>query len=325
MAAAELRRKRYGNDRGQLGMTEVVDVVVLGDDEALPLALGERIDRAVQLEQDRPPLERELGRVRVRNVDRPRRLAGRPVPEAASVRTGRNVGNDVELLASILERALQREIVVRAHDQLVRCTSLAEEGRKLCEETVERGWLHRCLETGVQLVVERARPLHGRDVLRNAREIDRPVIRDGEGLREMGRKVAHTVEAEHRNDPAGEERAEDLRVVIHRGGRRTGSRDARLVTEDLRLEPLELRAGLDAQLLDEPSTRVLIRVESLRLPARAVEGQHELAAQGFTERVLTHERFELPATSPWRPSSRSASIRSSCATSRSSSRRRISA
>ncbi len=103
----------------------------------------------------------------------------------------------------------------------------------------------------------------------------------------MGREVADAVEPEHRNDTAGEERAEDLGVVVLSARARAGSRDARLVTQDLRLELLELRAGLDSQLLDEPRSSVLIRVESLRLPARAVEGQHELAAQGLAERVLT--------------------------------------
>ena len=77
MAPPQPRGERDRDDRGELGAAEVVDVVVLGDDEALPLALRERVDGAVQLEQDRPPLERELGRVRVRHVDRPRRLAGR--------------------------------------------------------------------------------------------------------------------------------------------------------------------------------------------------------------------------------------------------------
>ena len=72
-----------------------------------------------------------------------------------------------------------------------------------------------------------------------------------------------------------------------------GRRDARLVPQDLRLEPLELRAGLDAELLDEPCARVLIRVERLRLPARAVERQHELAAERLAERVLANERLEL--------------------------------
>ena len=103
MAPPQPRGERDGHAARQLGAAEVVDVVVLGDDEALPLALRQRIDRAVELEEDRAALERELGRVRVRDVDRTRRLAGRSVPEPATMRARGDVGNDVELLAGILE------------------------------------------------------------------------------------------------------------------------------------------------------------------------------------------------------------------------------
>ena len=65
------------------------------------------------------------------------------------------------------------------------------------------------------------------------------------------------------------------------------------MTQDLRLEPLELRAGLDPQLLDEPRARVLVRVERLGLPARAVEGQHELAAEASRGAGARDERLEL--------------------------------
>ena len=116
MAAPQLRGERDRNDGGELGAAEVVDVVVLGDDEALPLALRERVDRAVQLEQDRAPVERELGRVRVRDVDRARRLARRAVPEAAAVRPARHIGDDVDLLALVLERPLEGKVVVRRDD-----------------------------------------------------------------------------------------------------------------------------------------------------------------------------------------------------------------
>ncbi len=44
---------------------------------------------------------------------------------------------------------------------------------------------------------------------------------------------------------------QDLGVVVGDGATRAGSRDPCLVTQDLRLQPFELRAGLDAQLLDE--------------------------------------------------------------------------
>ena len=95
VAAAELGRERHGHDRRQLRVPEVVDVVVLGDDEAFPLALGERVDGSVELQQDRPALERELYRVGVGDVDRSGRLTGRTVPEAAALGTGRNVRDDV--------------------------------------------------------------------------------------------------------------------------------------------------------------------------------------------------------------------------------------
>ena len=81
---------------------------------------------------------------------------GRPVPEAAAVRPCRDVGDDVELLARLLERALEREVVVRAHDQLVRRAPLAQERGELREEAVERRGLDGRLEARVQLVVERA-------------------------------------------------------------------------------------------------------------------------------------------------------------------------
>src|SRR4029453_15230737 len=112
VAAAKPRRERDGNDGRQLRATEVVDVVVLGDDEALPLALGQRVDRAVELEDDRASFEAELGGVRVGNVDRPRGLSGRAMPEATALRSGSDVRHDVDLLAGLLERALEREVVV---------------------------------------------------------------------------------------------------------------------------------------------------------------------------------------------------------------------
>ena len=70
-------------------MAEVVDVVVLRDHEALPLPFGERVDCAVQLQQDRAPIQREFGRICVRDVDRTRRLTRRAVPEPAPVSSRR--------------------------------------------------------------------------------------------------------------------------------------------------------------------------------------------------------------------------------------------
>ena len=50
---------------------------------------------------------------------------------------------------------------------------------------------------------------------------------------------------------------------------------------------------LDAELLDEHLARVLVGLQSLRLPPTAVEREHELAARTLAHRVLTHELFEL--------------------------------
>ena len=83
---------------------------------------------------------------------------------------------------------------------------------------------------------------------------------------------------------------------------RAGRGDARLVTQDLGLEALQLRARLDAELLDEARAGVLVDVERLRLPAGAVEREHELTAERLAERVLAAPAASSsPTTSPCRP------------------------
>ena len=89
-----------------------------------------RVDRAVELEQHGALVERELGRVRVRHLHGRGAPAGRPVPELAPVRPAGDVGDDVELLPRLLERALEREVVARRDDQLMRRATLAQERRQ---------------------------------------------------------------------------------------------------------------------------------------------------------------------------------------------------
>ena len=120
MASPEVRCERDGHGGHEIGASEVVDVVVLGDDEALPFAVGERVDSPVQLQQDGATIERELRGIRVGHVDRPGLLAGRAVPELAAVGAGGDVRDDVDLLAGGLERALDREVVARRDHELVR-------------------------------------------------------------------------------------------------------------------------------------------------------------------------------------------------------------
>src|SRR5262249_35900273 len=66
------------------------------------------------------------------------------------------------------------------------------------------------------------------------------------------------------------------------------------MAQDRLLEKLKLCRGLDAQLLDERLTGLPVSLEGLRLPARAVEGQHELPAEPLPQRILGHEGLELP-------------------------------
>ena len=62
------------------------------------------------------------------------------------------------------------------------------------------------------------------------------------------------------------------------------------------------RAGVDAQLLDEPLAHQAIGVERVGLPAAAVLGEHQLTGQ----RVRPADGPALPprsrgSSSPWRP------------------------
>ena len=63
--------------------------------------------------------------------------------------------------------------------------------------------------------------------------------------------------------------------------------------EDRLLELAQLAAGLDPELLDERPPRLLVGLERLGLAARAVEREHQLAAQALAQRVLVDQRLEL--------------------------------
>src|SRR6266545_5120692 len=89
-----------------------------------------------------------------------------------------------------------------------------------------------------------------------------------------------------------------LRGGRRRRGVRAGRRrllrvQRRVLVQDLPLELLERRAGVDAELLHEGPPRVLEDVERVGLAAAAVEREHELAAQPLAERVLGDEGLQL--------------------------------
>jgi len=57
--------------------------------------------------------------------------------------------------------------------------------------------------------------------------------------------------------------------------------ELRILSQDLPLELLELRARLEAQLVAERLAGLPIGLERVRLPARGVERAHQLSLQPF--------------------------------------------
>jgi hypothetical protein len=66
-----------------------------------------------------------------------------------------------------------------------------------------------------------------------------------------------------------------------------------LLAQDRLLDRPQARSRFEAQLLDVVAPRFPIRLQRLSLAAGAVEGEHELAAQPFAERVLGDESLQL--------------------------------
>ena len=78
------------------------------------------------------------------------------------------------------------------------------------------------------------------------------------------------------------------------GGRRlTHELQVRILLKHRPLELLQLRPRLDAELLHECRPRRLVRGEGLGLPARAVQGEHQLATQPLPQRMLRDQPLEL--------------------------------
>ena len=110
VAAAEPRREVDGQTPPSACLGEVVDVVVLADDEALTLAVGAGRPRRGSCRIDRPLLERYATYAFGTSIDA--RARRRPaVQELPAVAPDREVRDDVERLASVVERALERAVV----------------------------------------------------------------------------------------------------------------------------------------------------------------------------------------------------------------------
>ena len=76
-------------------------------------------------------------------------------------------------------------------------------------------------------------------------------------------------------------------------GRRRPELERGVLREHGALDPLELRARLEAELLDQRLARVLVDLQRLGLPTRAVEREHQLGAEALPERMRRRQRLEL--------------------------------
>ncbi len=102
------------------------------------------------------------------------------------------------------------------------------------------------------------------------------------------------VRERHRLDDVDEEDRDEPPELHRRPRERCLLEQERLVlAEDRGLELAELRAGVDAELLDEGLARGAVGGERVGLPAGAVEREHELRARPLAEWLRGDERLEL--------------------------------
>jgi hypothetical protein len=99
------------------------------------------------------------------------------------------------------------------------------------------------------------------------------------------------------DDPADEGRPGGLERVGQLAGRmrlgRRGRSQPGVLGEDCRVQPAELRPRVDAQLLDQDRPGPLVGQQRIRLPARAVHGQHELGPHPLAQWVVPDQPIQL--------------------------------
>ena len=113
-----------------------------------------------------------------------------------------------------------------------------------------------------------------------------------EALGQLRREVAD-VGSEDRDDPAGQQLSRDLAEVVVRGRAAVAAVEARVLPQDRAVQLAEGRARLDPELVHERAASVLVGLERLRLPAGAIEREHQLRAQTLAQRILGDERLQL--------------------------------
>ncbi len=133
-----------------------------------------------------------------------------------------------------------------------------------------------------------APPFHHGDVLRDLWEraaVRRVLEPLGQPKRQLG-----DVRSEYRNEPTGQHRLDDILdpVLGHRRDRRA-LLEPRILAENRAVQLLKRRAGLDPELVDENTPRVVVDLERFGLPARPVEREHQVAAKPLAKRMLVGE------------------------------------
>ena len=183
--------------------------------------------------------------------------------------------------------------------------SAARRAAKLLPELGRRGGHNR----------ERARRLgHQHTGVLDALEIDvhraagETVRHRPSGLQRQAR-LAHAARAHERDQPHGgaHEQLADLedlsfttdRLVGRRrqpggehGGRPVGQQLG-IVREDHALEPTQLRARLDPELVHQHAPALAHHLERVRLPAGTIERNHQLRAQPLAQRMLRNQSLQL--------------------------------
>ncbi|HEY3550283.1 MAG TPA: hypothetical protein VGK69_04450 [Gaiellaceae bacterium] len=112
------------------------------------------------------------------------------------------------------------------------------------------------------------------------------------------RDETHVVPPQERADgrhlePAADELRRRRRKPQERGSRRFRSRERRIVAQDPALELLQLRAGVDPELVDQQLPRRSARGQRVHLPAGAIQRERVLGAKPLAIRLGRDQPLEL--------------------------------
>jgi hypothetical protein len=114
---------------------------------------------------------------------------------------------------------------------------------------------------------------------------ERQATAAGQGIVEVPGELSELVLAAHERTAR--------RLCRRLGPRRDLQVQCRVLGEDRALEPAQSLARLDAQLVDQRPARVLVGLERVGLPVRAVQGEHQLCPQPLPVRMLGDQRLQL--------------------------------